>query len=40
MTVVKDATDRVIEATLRAQVNPINGLKSIMNKSHITHPEP
>ena len=40
MTVAKDATDRVIEATSRAQANPINGLKSITNESHITHPEP
>ena len=39
MTVAKDATDRVIEATLRAKANAANRLKKIKNVIHPQHTE-
>ena len=38
MTVAKDATDRVIEATLRAKANAANRLKNIKNEPNVNHP--
>ena len=39
MTVAKDATDRVIEATLRAEANAANRLKNIKNEPNVIHPQ-
>ena len=39
MTVTKNATDRVIEATLRAKANAANWLKNIKNELNVIHPQ-
>ena len=39
MLVAKDATDRVIEATTRAEANAPNRLKNIQNEPNVTRPQ-
>ena len=39
MTVAKEAADRVMEATMRAEMNITNNLGSTMNELPVIHPE-
>ena len=39
MTVAKEAADRFMEATMRAEMNITNNLGSTMNESPVIHPE-